>query len=162
MNAEYEPTAFIGQSPSGASSSRQSDGEYEPTQRVDTGAGRVGASVSPEMAKTMQLKKEPPTFAWLVIVDGIHTGHIFHLHPETVIGRDPVCDIVLDDPAISRQHIKIRRMDGEDGSKDFVLQDLFTENGTLVNGEEVVKQTLTDGDRVLLGETKLVFKQVRL
>jgi pSer/pThr/pTyr-binding forkhead associated (FHA) protein len=106
---------------------------------------------------------EPPTFAWLVVVEGAHSGHIFRLHPDaTLIGRDPGCDIVLDDTAASRQHAKARVVEGENKEKVFVIQDLATENGTFINGKEIVKRELSDGDRILIGHTKLVFKQIQL
>jgi len=143
--------------------------EYKPTRRVEIPAaeyepgGYGPPAVQPGMVKTERLRVEPPTFAWLVIVGGVHAGHIFRLLPEvTLIGRDPSCDIVLDDTAASRHHAKIRMVEGEDTQKVFVLHDLATENGTLVNDEEIVKYELNDGDRILIGQTKLVFKQVQV
>jgi pSer/pThr/pTyr-binding forkhead associated (FHA) protein len=96
------------------------------------------------------------------MTEGIHAGHIFRLLPDdTLVGRDPYCDIVVDDPAVSRQHAKVRVVEREDKQKAFVIHDLATENGTFVNGEEIAKHELDDGDIILVGETELVFKQVR-
>jgi pSer/pThr/pTyr-binding forkhead associated (FHA) protein len=112
--------------------------------------------------KTEQLRVEPPSFAWLVIAEGIHAGRIFRLHSDsTLVGRDSACDIVLDDTAASRQHVKIR-VEEEEDEKVYILHDLASENGTVVNGEEVVKHDLADGDRVNIGRTKLVFKQIQV
>lgn len=143
--------------------------EYKPTRRVEVPGGgyepdQYGSpAFQSGTAKTERLQVEPPTFAWLVIIEGVHAGHIFRLHSDaTLIGRDPSCDIVLDDTATSRQHAKIRTVEGEDKQKMFVLHDLATENGTFVNDEEIVKHELSDGDRILIGRTKLVFKQVQV
>jgi pSer/pThr/pTyr-binding forkhead associated (FHA) protein len=96
------------------------------------------------------------------LVEGIHAGKIFRLHSDvTLIGRDPSCDIVLDDQAISRQHVKIRSDEGDEDEQVFVLHDLATENGTFVNDEEVLKHELSDGDHVRMGRTQMVFKQVQ-
>ncbi len=168
MADEYKPTRRVEtpggvSGPAGPSPGRQP--EYHPTVPIgDAGAGQYGygpPAGQPGTDKTVGLRREPPTFAWLVIVDGIHAGHIFRLRSDvTVIGRDPSCDIVLDDSAISRQHAKVRVV--EDEEKVFVLHDLATENGTFVNDEEITKHELGDGDRILIGQTKLVFKQIQV
>lgn len=169
MASDYKPTRRMEtpenvSGPAGSSPGRQP--EYRPTVPMsDMGAGKYGHGSpmsQPGANKTMRLRKEPPTFAWLIIVEGIHAGHIFRLHPDaTLIGRDPGCDIVLDDQAASRQHAKVRVVEADDKRKTFVLHDLATENGTLVNEEEIAKQELSDGDRILIGKTKLVFKQIQ-
>jgi len=138
--------------------------EYNPTVRMNqNSASPSGYGSTSQMNQTIRLKREPPTFAWLVIIDGVHAGHVFHLHPDnTVIGRDPSCDIVIDDPSMSRQHAKVRVVEDEDKKKQFVLHDLATENGTLLNDVDIVKHELEDGDLILVGQTRLVFKQVQL
>jgi len=73
--------------------------------------------------------------------------------PETTLGRLPECDVVVSDSGASRQHARIRRDDGT-----FVLTDLGSTNGTLVNDEAVQERTLEDGDRITIGETVLEFR----
>lgn len=170
MADEYKPTRRIGVPEDVSRPADSSPGgqpRYRPTVPIsDVEAGWHGhtpQAVQPGAAKTERLRVEPPTFAWLVIIEGLHAGRIFHLHPDaTLIGRDPTCDIVLDDTAVSRQHAKIRVIEGENNQKIFVLHDLATENGTFVNDEEIVKHELKDGDRILIGRTKLVFKQIQV
>lgn len=75
----------------------------------------------------------------------------------TVIGRDGVADIVLDDPGISRQHAEIRiTHDGPHlvGS----IRDLGSTNGTFVEGHRITSQRLADGDRVTVGRTSFAFR----
>ncbi len=69
---------------------------------------------------------------------------------ETVIGRDPMCDIVLAERAASARHARIRR--GPGGF--FELEDLGSTNGVLVEGERVEKITLLDGDTFQIGDTR--------
>ncbi len=71
----------------------------------------------------------------------------------TTIGRLAECDIVVDDSGASRQHATIRRTDA-----GFVLTDLGSTNGTLVNDGPVQEHVLEDGDRVTIGETVLEFR----
>lgn len=94
--------------------------------------------------------------AWLVLQDGPHEGREFRLGEVTTIGRIGDNDIVLDDTAVSRRHAKIRLEDGA-----FTIYDLGATNPTEVNGQEIGKHQLVDGDRIKIGETKLVFKQVQ-
>jgi DNA-binding response OmpR family regulator len=64
--------------------------------------------------------------------------------PATTIGRWEDNDVVVDDRWVSRNHARIRR-EGE----RYVLEDLGSRNGTLVNGRRITDQTvLADGDRI--------------
>ena len=65
-----------------------------------------------------------------------------------VIGRAPDCDVVIQDLKASRRHCQLTRK--EDG---FLLEDLGSRNGTLVNGTKIaqpmllkVNQTFQIGD----------------
>ena len=74
--------------------------------------------------------------------------------PLVILGRGTDCDLRLVDPGVSRHHAEIRVEDGE-----VVLVDLGSTNGTFVNGQPVRRVTLTDGTRVTLGRTTLVFRR---
>lgn len=69
---------------------------------------------------------------------------------ETVIGRDPRCDIVLTEDKASRRHARIQRGDGG----YFEVVDLGSRNGIVVEDERVERMTLLDGDRFVIGETE--------
>ena len=71
----------------------------------------------------------------------------------TIVGRLPECDVVVDDPGASRHHAEIRRV-----GPAFVLSDLGSTNGTLVNDHPVGEQALADGDRITIGNTVLEFR----
>jgi pSer/pThr/pTyr-binding forkhead associated (FHA) protein len=63
---------------------------------------------------------------------------------EASIGRGSDCDIVLDDPEVSRRHAVIRR----DGDR-YVLADLGSKNGTHLNGAPLMRASaLRDGDEI--------------
>lgn len=105
----------------------------------------------------------PKIFAMLIIVDGPGVGQVFRLNPSepTTIGRDYSCDVVIDEPSVSRQHAKIKLEKNESGELVFFIQDLATENGIEVNGEaNVIKHYLKDGDQLKLGRAVMAFKQV--
>jgi hypothetical protein len=71
-----------------------------------------------------------------------------------VIGRARDCDIVVDDPSVSRRHAEVRPQEG-----GFGVADLGSTNGTLLNGEPVETAPLTAGDRITVGRTELRFEQ---
>jgi sigma-B regulation protein RsbU (phosphoserine phosphatase) len=72
---------------------------------------------------------------------------------ETVIGRHPDCDIVVEVGAVSRFHAKIVRR-----ANEFVLEDQGSRNGTFLNGQLINgEHILREGDRVRICEVELVF-----
>lgn len=78
----------------------------------------------------------------------------------TVLGRDNTADVILDDPGISRRHTEIRVT--SDGPHLVAsIRDLGSTNGTFVNGERITSQRLTEGDRVSVGRTTLIYRAGR-
>jgi hypothetical protein len=71
-------------------------------------------------------------------------------HTELLIGRHLCCDIVVDDLTVSRQHARLVFRDGK-----WIIRDLCSTNGTLVNEERVGRSELRPGDHVTLGEHRL-------
>ena len=69
---------------------------------------------------------------------------------ELTIGRDLACDVVLTDATVSRRHVHLCFRDGA-----WILQDLGSTNGTLVNHRRVVRCRVIPGDRVDLGGERL-------
>lgn len=89
----------------------------------------------------------------LLVLSGAAAGQVFQLATGAVtIGRSG-CDVVLDDPEISRRHAKID-IDGSSGS----LEDLGSTNGTFV-GEERIEQptTIENRSRFRIGGHELAF-----
>jgi hypothetical protein len=72
----------------------------------------------------------------------------------SVIGRLSGSEIEVDDPGASRRHAEIRRQ----GDR-YVVVDLGSTNGTLVNDSPVSEATLEDGDRITIGRTVLEFRR---
>jgi hypothetical protein len=70
-----------------------------------------------------------------------------------MIGRSRECDVVVDDPNISRRHAEVRR-DGE----GWAVADLGSTNGIKVNGRRVDQALLEPGDRITMGLTELTFE----
>jgi hypothetical protein len=70
------------------------------------------------------------------------------------IGRSRQCDIVLDDPNISRQHAEIRPRGGS-----WVITDLGSTNGVILNGRRIDgPEVVRPGDQVELGTSVVRFE----
>jgi len=92
--------------------------------------------------------------AKLICSAGAHIGRILELETDLVVfGRVADCNVVLDDPATSSHHAELRRTNGA-----WVLTDLNSSNGTLVNGKNIVSITLQSGDVIQIGQTQYRFK----
>ena len=70
---------------------------------------------------------------------------------ELLVGRHYGCDIMLDDPTVSRRHARL--VFHEDS---WIVHDLDSTNGTMVNGALVGRSPVRPGDRLALGEALLV------
>lgn len=66
------------------------------------------------------------------------------------IGRDPACDVCLSDPSVSRRHARLV----QDNSY-YIIEDLGSANGTLVNGQRVAVCKVSPSDSVRLGDAVL-------
>lgn len=94
----------------------------------------------------------------LIVTAGPQEGTEFPITGNRItIGRataNAEWEIGLQDRAVSRPHVKIERE-----HDSWVLTDLGSSNGTLVNNKLVAQsETLHDGNVLLIGETTLLFR----
>jgi two-component system cell cycle response regulator len=93
---------------------------------------------------------------YLVVLQGPSLGDFFALDVDAlVLGSDPFhADVVVRDVEVEPRHAKISRESGG----EYVLEDLGTGKATTVNGETPEgERTLSDGDRISLGDSVLEF-----
>jgi pSer/pThr/pTyr-binding forkhead associated (FHA) protein len=64
---------------------------------------------------------------------------------ETSLGRNPACNVVLDNAAISKMHACLERT-----AEQVIVRDLDSANGTFVNGARVAHSALRDQDLLSL------------
>jgi hypothetical protein len=70
------------------------------------------------------------------------------------LGRSSRCEVVLDDPNVSRQHAELRPRGGS-----WVLTDLGSTNGSSVNGRRIDAPTVVKpGDEIELGTSVMTFE----
>jgi Ca-activated chloride channel homolog len=101
-------------------------------------------------------RKAPPRRAVLHCIAGPLAGQQLPLFSETQIGRTPTNDVQINSAALSRQHARIVFVDDH-----FLLQDLGSTSGSLVNGVAVRSARLADGDIIELGDARFRFEIVK-
>ena len=72
----------------------------------------------------------------------------------TNIGRKLDNHIVIHDPRVSRNHAQVRMVEGQ-----FVLLDLNSTGGTLVNTKRITRSVLYSGDAISLAGVEIKFVQ---
>lgn len=90
----------------------------------------------------------------LIVTDGSGTTKEYPLDKERVtIGRHADNDIPLNDKAVSGHHAVIITI-----LQDSFLEDLDSTNGTNVNGKQVAKHPLSNGDVISIGRNTLKYE----
>ncbi|WP_233612037.1 sigma 54-interacting transcriptional regulator [Corallococcus sp. AB045] len=87
----------------------------------------------------------------LRVLSGAEAGKTHPLKQGTyTVGKNPTCDIVLTDKAVSRQHLKL-----EVHAEHVVATDLGSHNGSFVEGLRFTAMELRPGSVITLGTTEL-------
>lgn len=97
----------------------------------------------------------PPALVVVQMADGREVRRRPFLPPAMVVGRDPTCNLFIDNVAVSRRHA---RLAWERGS--FVIEDLGSANGTAVNGRRVDRASLAPGDRVEVAKFQITLTEL--
>ena len=88
----------------------------------------------------------------LLVITGPSRGTFPVADERFRIGRDPQNHLSVPDPSVSREHcVLVRQGDG------FIIRDLDSHNGTLVNDLPVNNQLLAHRDYITIGDTVLQF-----
>lgn len=93
---------------------------------------------------------------WLVAVTGggLEPGMRFDAFGGVSIGRSSEADIRIEDRYASSIHARV--IPGPGG---FILEDMRSTNGTLLNGQTLEGDSLLEpGDRISIGDTELIFE----
>jgi chromosome segregation ATPase len=106
-------------------------------QRLDTTGTH---EIAPDGDKRLLIRSEGDS-------DVVHV-----LGRKTSVGRTPDNDMQIDAKFISRHHAVILA-----GPAHTIIEDLNSTNGVLVNGRRISRQTLKDGDSVMIGKTVFRF-----
>jgi FHA domain len=103
-----------------------------------------------------RLEAERRGIPFLLLFNGAGRQVLHELHEQSTVGRGADCDVSLGwDREVSRLHAQLERV----GAHWVLVDDGLSRNGSFVNGERVVgRRALRDGDRLVFGETPVIYR----
>lgn len=117
---------------------------------------RTAVITGDQVTLNKELERAKEQEACLIIIRGTPQGHRFFLtQPEMTLGRDPIADITISDPSISRKHATVTKKDHL-----VTLTDLGSVNGSFINDRKLVAGApveLEKEDMVRIGNTILKY-----
>jgi pSer/pThr/pTyr-binding forkhead associated (FHA) protein len=92
----------------------------------------------------------------VICMTGKNKGLCYYLNDKRIImGRSNQADIQIVDTQASREHMELVKV-----GKDYVLTDLGSQNGVMVNDLKVKQHKLKNGDKIIVGSTVFKFSLV--
>ena len=108
--------------------------------------------------KHFEAPKDAGTYFRLVCLTGTSKGETYVLTGNRiVIGRGEKADIRLNDTKSSREHAEITKV-----GSNWVATDLGSQNGIMVNDKKVTQAQLSEGDKLIIGQTVFKFAKVEV
>jgi len=140
------------QRPDGLSQTSANPAVYTPDTEIAARAS--GARIEPtDESGSQKVNNRRLMNPRLIVITGAEQGVVHPIATDPFgIGRDPRNQLALADSSASREHCTITR-EGD----DFLIRDLGSYNGTLVNDVRVQVQLLAHGDRIRIGGSHLRF-----
>lgn len=154
-----EPSSSLITSTGFASGDVMSDpaNDVSPTKKVRRSPeATIPTTEPPKHVRIPQTAREPaPRGAnpKLIYTRGPDAGVGHEVDSPCMLGRDRSCDLVLDDPTVSRFHAELLLI-----NDCYVVTDVGSLNGTYVNGRLIDRAELVDGDAVWIGTYRLRFQ----
>jgi pSer/pThr/pTyr-binding forkhead associated (FHA) protein len=107
--------------------------------------------------KHFQTPKTAGVYHRLVCLTGEKKGIAYFIleNKRVVMGRSEECDIRIFDLKSSREHAEIIQV-----GEDYIVTDLGSQNGIIVNDLKIKQHVLIDGDKIIVGKTVFKFSKV--
>jgi len=99
--------------------------------------------------KNFEKPKELGSYYRLLCMTGENKGISYYLNSNRIVlGRGDHAHIQVVDAKSSREHAELKKI-----GEEYILTDLASQNGIIVNDLKVLQHTLADGDRIIIGKT---------
>lgn len=104
-------------------------------------------------SELLTIRKTPPLAITFTNTEGNQRTRHFR-NPEITLGRDPNCEIYLNNETVSAQHARLSYHHGQ-----WWLEDLSSRNGTTLNGEKVdVPTIIVNNDKIECGKADVLIR----
>lgn len=87
-------------------------------------------------------------------VSGLVFGRTFTIDRSLTVGRLAVCDISIQEPALSRCHVRL-----SPSADGLLVQDLGSTNGTYINGRRIAQWIARPGDELRLDQMRFLIER---
>lgn len=88
----------------------------------------------------------------MIFQENADNGQNVVLQEFMTLGSDPSCTVQLPCPLVQARHARIEKR-----SQSYMIRDLRSENGTMINGQKIMEATLSDGDLVQIAGFEILF-----
>lgn len=122
--------------------------------QVTADAASTNTSGDPGDGRVTRVRRVAPRFI-LRGVTGSQFGRLIPIYGRLVIGRSSDCDLILDEPGLSRRHAVIEAL--PDG---LFLRDLGSANGSFLNGNRVRDASLRHGDQIVVESVRFLVQAI--
>lgn len=119
----------------------------------DTSSDGTIVADKTKVTSTMKTAQPKNTEYNLAVITDSKNAEIVLGEKQIYIGRKETNDFVLEDEGASRIHAYISYE-----RHRHILKDAGSLNGTFINKKQIDKQELKNGDKILIGNTKLIYK----
>ncbi len=121
---------------------------YVPPEAAEPGQTSEMATET-SAAMRAELERAPDASAFLIL-NGRRTLNL--THPIVTVGRSLDNNVIVNDPRVSRHHAQLRRRAGR-----YVIYDMGSSGGTMVNGDRVSECLLQAGDVISLAGVEIIY-----
>jgi len=113
------------------------------------------ATANVKISRDIKPPELPGIHFRLLCMTGKNKGLSYYLKGKRlVMGRSESVDIQVADAKSSREHAELTQV-----SDKYVVTDLGSHNGLIVNDLKISQHTLTDGDKIIIGQTVYKFNK---
>jgi pSer/pThr/pTyr-binding forkhead associated (FHA) protein len=111
-----------------------------------------------KIVKTLKAPKEPGKHYRLLCMTGKNKGLSYFINSKRIVmGRSDKADVQVLDGKSSREHAELALVGDQ-----YVLTDLGSQNGVIVNDLKVSQHRLADNDKIIIGQTVYKYNQIEV
>ena len=111
-----------------------------------------------KVVKGIKPPREPGVYYRLLCMTGKNKGLSYYIRNKRIVmGRSEKADVQVLDTKSSREHAELTFVGGS-----YVLTDLGSQNGIIVNDLKVSQHSLVDNDKIIIGQTVFKYNQIEV